>query len=596
MASSLPGSSSSAWRRLASSPAAISCDDLGLLLGRQQRVDELLRPRARGRRRRTRRRPGRPCSAYTAGIDCTWNAWLIAGFSSTLTLTSTTLPSVASIDLLDDRAERPARAAPRRPQVDDHGDGLRPLDDVGLERCVGDIDGHAVTLPAGVPVSVPSERWRRHDAEPSVEAEHDVAGHRRRRRHGVARRQRRRGATAPFDFDVIAGGHSNLTYRVTGADGRRVRAAPAAARPRARQRPRHGSRAPHHRRPARHAVPVPPALGFCDDAAVNDAPFYVMGFVDGHVVRDRPTAEAVLDADGARRARASRSSTRWPPSTPSTSSAVGLGDLGRHEGYIARQLKRWYGQWNAAEDARAAARRRGPRRACRRASPSRARRPSSTATTASTTAWSATTATSSPCSTGRSARSATRSPTSGCCMVYWTGPGDEPSAVGRRGDHRAGLLGPRRAAGALRRGVRARRLAARLLRRLRLLEAGLHPRGRVRPLPRRRARRARPGRAGPVRAARSTAAAADGGGASCEGRAVSGRDVTDHHFVDDVPELRRAGARRHADGLDRRQRRRRGGDGSARSRSARAARWSPSTTTCSSTTAPGGRCSSSATA
>ena len=26
--------------------------------------------------------------------------------------------------------------------------------------------------------------------------------------------------------------------------------------------------------------------------------------------------------------------------------ACGLGDLGRHEGYIARQLKRWYGQWN----------------------------------------------------------------------------------------------------------------------------------------------------------------------------------------------------------------------------------------------------------
>ncbi|MFN6120345.1 MAG: phosphotransferase family protein, partial [Actinomycetes bacterium] len=27
--------------------------------------------------------------------------------------------------------------------------------------------------------------------------------------------------------------------------------------------------------------------------------------------------------------------------------AVGLDDLGKHEGYIARQLKRWYGQWNA---------------------------------------------------------------------------------------------------------------------------------------------------------------------------------------------------------------------------------------------------------
>ena len=25
---------------------------------------------------------------------------------------------------------------------------------------------------------------------------------------------------------------------------------------------------------------------------------------------------------------------------------AGLADLGRHEGYIARQLKLWYGQWN----------------------------------------------------------------------------------------------------------------------------------------------------------------------------------------------------------------------------------------------------------
>ena len=35
--------------------------------------------------------------AKTAGIDCTRNAWLIAGFSSMLTLASTTLPSVASV-------------------------------------------------------------------------------------------------------------------------------------------------------------------------------------------------------------------------------------------------------------------------------------------------------------------------------------------------------------------------------------------------------------------------------------------------------------------------------------------------------------------
>ena len=42
------------------------------------------------------------------------------------------------------------------------------------------------------------------------------------------------------------------------------------------------------------AVPVAPALGSCDDVTVNGAPFYVMGFVDGHVVRDRDAAEATL--------------------------------------------------------------------------------------------------------------------------------------------------------------------------------------------------------------------------------------------------------------------------------------------------------------
>ena len=31
-------------------------------------------------------------------------------------------------------------------------------------------------------------------------------------------------------------------------------------------------------------VPVPLALGLCQDESVNDAPFYVMNFVEGHVL------------------------------------------------------------------------------------------------------------------------------------------------------------------------------------------------------------------------------------------------------------------------------------------------------------------------
>jgi aminoglycoside phosphotransferase (APT) family kinase protein len=93
------------------------------------------------------------------------------------------------------------------------------------------------------------------------------------------------------------------------------------------------------------AVPVAPALGYCDDPSVNDAPFYVMGFVDGFVIRDRATAETVLTPEARRTASESLVDTMAAIHAVDLQSA-GLSDLGRHEGYIARQLKRWYGQWN----------------------------------------------------------------------------------------------------------------------------------------------------------------------------------------------------------------------------------------------------------
>ena len=65
-------------------------------------------------------------------------------------------------------------------------------------------------------------------------------------------------------------------------------------------------------------VPVAPALGLCTDEAVNGAPFYVMGFVDGLVLRDARAAEHDhRRAAPAQRERVDRR-RRWPPSTPST--------------------------------------------------------------------------------------------------------------------------------------------------------------------------------------------------------------------------------------------------------------------------------------
>jgi len=153
------------------------------------------------------------------------------------------------------------------------------------------------------------------------------------------------GARGPFEFEVIAGGHSNLTYRVVGSDG----AAFVVRRP-----PLGHRLASAHDMSREHrviaalqdsAVPVAPALGLCIDETVNGAPFYVMGFVDGHVIRDRETAERSLGLQGRRHAGESLVDTMAAIHAVDLE-AVGLGDLGRHEGYIARQLKRWYGQWN----------------------------------------------------------------------------------------------------------------------------------------------------------------------------------------------------------------------------------------------------------
>ena len=151
-------------------------------------------------------------------------------------------------------------------------------------------------------------------------------------------------AVPPFTFEVIAGGHSNLTYKVTGADGTRfvLRRPPlghvlASAHDMGRE----------HRIISglqQSAVPVAPALGFCDDLSINDSPFYIMGFVDGFVLRDRAATEAVLSPAARRVASESLVDTMVAVHAVDLETA-GLSELGRHEGYIARQLKRWYSQW-----------------------------------------------------------------------------------------------------------------------------------------------------------------------------------------------------------------------------------------------------------
>ncbi len=154
------------------------------------------------------------------------------------------------------------------------------------------------------------------------------------------------GARPPLDFEVITGGHSNITYRVTDAAGQRtiLRRPPmghvlASAHDMAREHRIITAVGPT-------AVPVPATLGLCTDAAVNGAPFYVMELVDGLVVTN--VEEAATLADGATRRRLGFDHIDVLADLHAVDvDAAGLGDFARKEGFLARQLKRWKGQWQA---------------------------------------------------------------------------------------------------------------------------------------------------------------------------------------------------------------------------------------------------------
>lgn len=147
---------------------------------------------------------------------------------------------------------------------------------------------------------------------------------------------------APLTFEVIQGGRSNLTYTVTDPSGRRVIL---------RRPPLHGVIESAHDMGREHRiiaalaeadVPVAPTVGFEADAEVTGAPFYVMRFVDGVVVRDTAAAEALTPQ--VRRAAADDLVAVLARLHEVDPDAVGLGELGRKEDYVARQLRRWHGQ------------------------------------------------------------------------------------------------------------------------------------------------------------------------------------------------------------------------------------------------------------
>ncbi len=155
--------------------------------------------------------------------------------------------------------------------------------------------------------------------------------------------------TPPFDWLRLEGGHSNLTYKLVDANGKEA----------VIRRPPQGQLLPKAHDMSREwalisalgptPVPVPAALGFCESPDVTGAWFYVMGCIDGRpLYNNEETLEWV--PEDKRPVMAHSFVDVLADLHELDPVAIGLGDLGKHDSYVARQLKTWYRSWTSSVD------------------------------------------------------------------------------------------------------------------------------------------------------------------------------------------------------------------------------------------------------
>jgi aminoglycoside phosphotransferase (APT) family kinase protein len=147
----------------------------------------------------------------------------------------------------------------------------------------------------------------------------------------------------PIRATLFAGGRSNLTYRLDQGESAWVLRRPPlghvlpTAHDMARESRVLGGL-------ARAGVPVPKPLLFCDDADVIGAPFLLMQYVAGTVIATEDDAARLTDAQAA---AASEAAVDALVSLHQVDPAeAGLADLGRADGYLERQVRRWATQWD----------------------------------------------------------------------------------------------------------------------------------------------------------------------------------------------------------------------------------------------------------
>ena len=151
----------------------------------------------------------------------------------------------------------------------------------------------------------------------------------------------------PFRWTRLEGGHSNLTYQIEDAQGQFA----------VIRRPPQGELLPKAHDMSREwalikalsntKVPVPKPFGFCEDPNITGAWFYIMGRVNGKPLYNSEDTLALVPEDK-RETLAFSFFDALADLHQVDPDAVGLGDLGKRDSYVGRQVKTWYRSWTSS--------------------------------------------------------------------------------------------------------------------------------------------------------------------------------------------------------------------------------------------------------
>ena len=156
-----------------------------------------------------------------------------------------------------------------------------------------------------------------------------------------------KGLTPPLTWTRLQGGHSNLTYRIDDGEGRAA----------VIRRPPQGELLPKAHDMSREwalisalgstAVPVAPAMAFCENPEITGAWFYVMGLIDGQPLYSAQETEGRIPRD-------ERQTLAWSfvdvlaDLHKLDPDEIGLSDLGKKKDYVGRQLRTWFRSWTSS--------------------------------------------------------------------------------------------------------------------------------------------------------------------------------------------------------------------------------------------------------